>query len=1744
MTALSWLWLLLGFVLPLLVFLILSLLIKFSPSRLLMLACGAALAPAITIWLLIFSSPYFSEGTQIAWTGVKATGSPLSIGGKPEESIVGWPTNAEEPQLVLHPGATGAAQLTLEIKGGGAFVFDEQKKQILNGESVSPGSTKLIGDYQIRVNRLGLSLTKMLSSEVEVLDAQGHSLAGFTLRENRTRSLRPLVANIPIDNVEDEAARERAVAAQQKLEEWAAGIWLFNHDGEKVQIVSRDSTQRIDLPGDTTLSVRWPTMNLTFDVSASRLPNGVAQEQLSFESPWRLASPLPPAVLAGCSKTPASNPSDLSFVLVGSARPCDIAFVLPLGGEAGELRQDITISSETAKFTTPDAVDNQQPRPHPPNVKVRRNDIGTSQLSRAQGPYTFDLATVKNLPSRSGTLLLILVAWAVFCGGLALALPRMIPTVRLIVSGLALVAWNLLCLRLLLSFRYALDPASLDKHAVEGVTLAFIGITVVPGLMLLIARLRADRFDGPANEAAQHRAMYLALGYLVALIVTGVLALYASARLWTELPDTYYVGIFDYVFSSSVIFVTIIAITIFFIAVHIRYLYDPDDDKGETKGVFASIFVSSWYLVEDYFRETKSFWEDRLTGSVTLQLWYFVGGIFAFLLFVILFYVARLILPGNKTAQEMSVPILFFLLTLLWLGVSLFFRSVSKKNPVKWTGYLVLAIAAIVMITGPSVMLPALIGDFGSIVPVLAIVFPLTWLLIIVLPTKARLCVILSVALIFGGGLFVYKNIEGLIIPFHKQLVSVLPASVAPYIPGATSGGRFFARLLNYKEGFGAQRFAITANSIVGGEGLQYQELLNGNQHTWENRAIAHQGGWAGMGFGRAPTRMSHVRQDTLQYDSVFSFFIVSEYGLIGGVLLMLLYALPLVLVFLGGRLRFDGGYAIAYIIATMFLLEALYHMGMNLGSFPMTGRNLPFLSVNSPTDLIRWTLLFCLAITVIFWRYKGGGKLEPESPSLITNSATEPPAPPNDSFFFNGGEPLVKYVLLFLFVPLLFVSAVLYGSWSVVEDEGNELKTYNYKAMMEDVRYYLQNGIIEYVDGRLKLKRDRLEDPDEKSFLEREIVRFNVEDPVEKEERFRKEYITELNQTLRAVRSLAEYNAALRELAHRRPPETRRNIFQVKVKTDEEGNPVEKIVEPNSDFNVSFSFQDDLVRKGGSTVSYGNEVIIGPAWIRGRVRSVANPDAKLPWVAQLRDAVLSEEGRALQNGASGLTLSLSPALHEAASDFVTAKGVQLHEALLASQRWVNSNEPLAYVKNLPQRVALSVLDLKDGKTLALAGWPRMTSTQRQWVLSSIATGSETKTFWVPTNQWLEREAPGAFRTRYGGERNFDRALVMGSSTKPIWAAAVLRTHPDLGQLLHVRGAGGEEGSAFAIRFPGRGWQLNSRTDDWVGLDDYLRTSDNRYHVRLGLLGLSSGNGTTVNSAGRSGSMDESLSPTNEPWGMYPAFVTPIKVVNRSGQLEMSSLGEQPNQALANSELAKNLRGMFSIGINRVQRGMEQVSEFGPRRSFWTKDESSDLVRDTSLAVSAFDSISPYAPDFAFDSLTLPRDYITMLLGGGNNLWSNVDLAAAFGSCVTGKPVIAHIVVDDRPITTLPERQRLNQTVAAMLRPGLNAVVEREGGTAYNALHSDSALSFLRSNGVKIYAKTGTLKANENAVATSRIVLALVRWKNEAAGEVQAGLVFSLVAEEARGGTATNWLREFILANEREITRLLDLGDS
>jgi cell division protein FtsI/penicillin-binding protein 2 len=185
----------------------------------------------------------------------------------------------------------------------------------------------------------------------------------------------------------------------------------------------------------------------------------------------------------------------------------------------------------------------------------------------------------------------------------------------------------------------------------------------------------------------------------------------------------------------------------------------------------------------------------------------------------------------------------------------------------------------------------------------------------------------------------------------------------------------------------------------------------------------------------------------------------------------------------------------------------------------------------------------------------------------------------------------------------------------------------------------------------------------------------------------------------------------------------------------------------------------------------------------------------------------------------------------------------------------------------------------------------------------------------------------------------------------------------------------------------------------------------------------------------------------------------------------------------------------------------------------------------------AFDSISPLAANFALDSITSPRDYISLLFGGGTNLWSNVDFAAAFGTCVTGQPVIAHLAVNQDAPKFLESRERFPE-IAAKLRAGLSSVVTE--GTARTPLQESGALSYLSGlRGIKVYAKTGTLQAQANAPETSRLVIALIRWENEGQGTVKKGIIISIVGEKAEVGTAAKWLGEFLIKNRTSIERLL-----
>jgi hypothetical protein len=235
----------------------------------------------------------------------------------------------------------------------------------------------------------------------------------------------------------------------------------------------------------------------------------------------------------------------------------------------------------------------------------------------------------------------------------------------------------------------------------------------------------------------------------------------------------------------------------------------------------------------------------------------------------------------------------------------------------------------------------------------------------------------------------------------------------------------------------------------------------------------------------------------------------------------------------------------------------------------------------------------------------------------------------------------------------------------------------------------------------------------------------------------------------------------------------------------------------------------------------------------------------------------------------------------------------------------------------------------------------------------------------------------------------------------------------------------------------------------------------------------------------------------------------------------------------------------------------------GARVSFWTNNEADDLAAHSGTNVTrpteeagtpstaGFVAISPFAPNLRLDGISNPRDYVSLLLGGRTNLWSNVDLAAAFTTSITGRPLAAHIIQSDSAFQYLATRESFPRT-AEKLRPGLSSVVTE--GTFRDALidknHDPAggqrALTVLNSLAAnyRIYAKTGTLQTtptdrNSKARYTSRVVLAIVRWDNTRPDSMPSGLVFSLVAEMTDEGNASRWLGQFLVDNEREIRRLL-----
>src|SRR5438128_11002042 len=111
---------------------------------------------------------------------------------------------------------------------------------------------------------------------------------------------------------------------------------------------------------------------------------------------------------------------------------------------------------------------------------------------------------------------------------------------------------------------------------------AFAALAIVPGLLLLLGRLRCDLYEGSSDKKGKLRAIGLALGYLLFLSLAFLVEFYRVPHLWSDLPDRYFSamgwrfgGIFGLVF--------------IILAGYIRFLYQPDP-----QGKLIKFFVTPW----------------------------------------------------------------------------------------------------------------------------------------------------------------------------------------------------------------------------------------------------------------------------------------------------------------------------------------------------------------------------------------------------------------------------------------------------------------------------------------------------------------------------------------------------------------------------------------------------------------------------------------------------------------------------------------------------------------------------------------------------------------------------------------------------------------------------------------------------------------------------------------------------------------------------------------------------------------------------------------------------------------------------------------------------------------------------------------------------------------------------------------------------------------------------------------------
>ena len=390
-----------------------------------------------------------------------------------------------------------------------------------------------------------------------------------------------------------------------------------------------------------------------------------------------------------------------------------------------------------------------------------------------------------------------------------------------------------------------------------------------------------------------------------------------------------------------------------------------------------------------------------------------------------------------------------------------------------------------------------------------------------------------------------------------------------------------------------------------------------------------------------------------------------------------------------------------------------------------------------------------------------------------------------------------------------------------------------------------------------------------------------------------------------------------------------------------------------------------------------------------------------------------------------------------------------------------------------PLRAAITLLDPADGRVLAAASYPTPASLDR------LA---------------LRREGDRAALAR---NHNFLHHPV-GSAAKPFLAAAALATRPALASL-ELRCFPGGEAPEVLLGLPLGRYNLPSDCaaqvgDESFGVDftDFLRVSSNRYMLYLGLLSMADWQGEVP----RAEPGGAELSPL-DTYRVSGAVQTtrprlPIVKATSASGTELGDVADQP--------FFRNLRRLFGLSYQYQGGGSARRLE----REIWQPvlDQVPGIENDPE-ALLAFWPVTPEEVNLGANLVqSFRQDLYTMLLGLGDNRWSNLQLAQALGRLMTGdgdlraqlvesvvlpaEDDVAEVVYSldavrdgsDDGATGSPAARPwpLSETARELVLRGMAAVVEQPGGTAGELRRPLGEINRLAPPGVvyRLYAKTGT----------------------------------------------------------------------